>query len=506
MSGDETSIDTSATSMSSGDANGDAIVGSEKGHDASEDTDSTTPATKPSQSSDERYVMQSMDFLDSVFASYPRRDFAFRLWDGTLWQKKPTPPPPSSSSSSDTYQTNVNGEENTVVKPKFTVVLNHAAALRRMFLPPSDDRFGLAYTLGDFDIEGDTGGALDLGRHLWETWRWYDIFISAFKLIRLPSSPNSTSSHMAQLSGSVHSENRDRNAIQFHYDMGNDFYQLWLDSRMVYSCGYFKSPQDSIEDAQLNKLDIICRKLRLRRGETLLDIGCGWGALAIHAAKHYGARVTGVTLSEEQVKLGRQRVASENLSDAVSIKLCDYRQVDGQFDKIVSVGMVEHVGRSHLHEYFSKAYALLRPGGVFLNHGITLLHDNFKSPRQVRNGFFARYIFPDGDLQPLPYILKFVADANFEIRDIETLREHYELTLQRWTDKFLASEKEVVQLVGRETFRLWKLYLLAAGWGFKVGLHGIYQTLLFKADESRTATPHLPLTRDDWYIPAEEQE
>lgn len=434
----------------------------------------------PAQTEEDPYVLQTLDFLESIFANSPRDNFTFRLWDGTEWRKN------SAASSK---------------PPNFTIVLNHAASLRRMFLPPSDTRLAMSYTLGDFDIKGDAGGALDLGRHLWESWRWIDVLVNAYKLICLPSRPYSADKHVPQLHGAVHSEHRDRRAISFHYDISNDFYQLWLDDLMVYSCGYFRTPHDSIHNAQLRKLDMLCRKLRLKSGERLLDIGCGWGALAIHAAREYGAVVTGVTLSERQAALARTRAESAGVSDRVTFELRDYRRIEGTFDKIVSVGMVEHVGRTNLPQYFAKTYGLLKPGGVFLNHGITLLHDKFVSQRKVRNGFFGKYIFPDGDVQPVPYVLKHAAETGFEIRDVESLREHYALTLQCWHERFDRNEKEIVKIVGRDMFRLWKLYLLSAGWGFKVGLTSIIQTLLYKPDETGSALEHLPLTRDDWYDP-----
>ena len=432
-------------------------------------------ATDTSSSSDP-YVSQTIDLLEAVFASYPRTDYAFRLWDGTIWQKKPASP------------------------PRFTIVLNHASSLRRMFFPPSDSRLGECYMIGDFDIEGALPEALNLGKHLWETWSWKDTLRFAYKLLCLPSAPP-TEDHAPQLSGTVHSQNRDKDAIQYHYDVSNDFYQLWLDKQMVYSCAYFKTPDDDIHTAQFQKLDMICRKLRLKAGERLLDIGCGWGALAIHAAKHYDVEVLGVTLSEKQVELAVQRVKDAQMSDKVSIQLLDYRNVDESrpFDKIVSVGMVEHIGRQNLAIYFQKAYRLLRPGGVFLNHGITILHDEFKSMREAKNGFFAKYIFPDGDVQPLNYILNYAAMTKFEIRDVESLREHYARTLQCWLTRFENNEDKIVEMVGIKSYRLWRLYLLGAGWGFANGLHSIYQTLFYKAEEDEPINKNLPMTREDWY-------
>ncbi|KAI0567034.1 cyclopropane-fatty-acyl-phospholipid synthase [Gracilaria domingensis] len=421
------------------------------------------------------YVQQTLTFLDSIFANYPPTDFSFRLWDGTIWQK------PNADSA------------------RFTVVLNHPAALRRMFLPPSDTRMARAYTLGDFDIEGEAIRALSLGQHLWQTWGWRDLFYNAIQLVRLPSDSSTGDKHEAQLTGTVHSEDRDKKAIQFHYDVSNDFYKMWLDSRMVYSCGYFNSVTDNIDTAQFNKLDMICRKLRLKEGERLLDIGCGWGGLVIHAVQNYGVYAVGVTLSDKQVELARERVKQAGIADRCKIEMLDYRNVDESepFDKIVSVGMIEHVGRQMLQTYFEKCYRLLRTGGVFLNHGITLLNDVFKSEREMKRGFFCKYIFPDGDIQPFLFVLERAAAAGWEIRDVESLREHYALTLNRWHTRLEQHEKEAVELMGSESYRLWKLYLLSAGWGFASGLHTIYQTLLYKTTDD--VAPQLPLTRSDWY-------
>ena len=425
------------------------------------------------------YINQTLDFLQAVFANYNRSDYAFRLWDGTMWQKDGQHSP----------------------SPQFTITLNHPASLRRMFFPPSDSRLGEAYMLGDFDINGQMGQALDLGKHLWRTWSWKDTFRFAYKLISLPSSPIPTASYSPQLQGEVHSEERDMKAIEYHYDVSNEFYKLWLDKEMVYSCAYFEDPDESIDVAQLRKLDYICKKLRLQPGERLLDIGCGWGALVIHAVKNYGVTALGVTLSEKQYTLANERIKQAGLQASCKVEVVDYRHVDESqpFDKIVSIGMIEHVGRENISVYFDKAYRLLKPGGVFLNHGITLLHEEFMSKRRVKNGFFAKYIFPDGDLQPLVYILQFAANSKFEIRDVESLREHYHLTLNCWRLRLEKHEKEIVDMMGRECYRLWRLYLLGAGWGFDNGIHSIYQTLLYKSNVSGSVRDDLPLNRKDWY-------
>lgn len=439
-------------------------------------------------------VIRTVDFLSTVFATYPRTDFSFILWEGTEWRKPNTPP------------------DEPVM---FSILLNSAGSLRRMFLPPSDTRLGFAYTVGEFDFRGDGSRMLDLGRHLWESWTWMGTLLSAYKLLRLPTSERVNintddvgmdADSSVSSSGSFHSRMRDKLAIQAHYDVSNEFYQLWLDQRMVYSCAYFRSGNESIDEAQRNKLDICCRKLRLKEGQRLLDVGCGWGALVIHAALNYGVHAVGVTLSERQATLARQRVKEAGLEARVQILLRDYRDLDvdrdGAFDAIVSVGMVEHVGRDNLREYFARVWDLLKPSGVFLNHGISLLHDEFKAQWRVRQGFFAKYIFPDGDVQPLNYVLNAATSATkFEIRDIENLREHYAKTLDFWYERFVAKEDIIVSMVGRDMFRLWRLYLMGASWNFSKGLVSIYQTLFFKASEdSPSADGVLPLTRQDWYI------
>ena len=426
----------------------------------------------------DRRIAQTLDLLEAVFANYARRDFALRLWEGTTWQP------------------------NNAQAPRFIIVLNHPSALRRMFFPPTERRLGEAYMFGDFEIEGQMFEALNLARYLWENWTWRDTLYFAPKLLRLPSRMVDSSEQIAHLSGQRHSINRDKQAIQHHYDVSNEFYQLWLDEKMVYSCAYFADPDESIHTAQSRKLDYICRKLRLQPGERLLDIGCGWGALIIHAAKHYGVDALGITLSEKQLVLARQRIADEGLSERCRAELLDYRKVDEtqRFDKIVSIGMVEHVGRENLGIYFEKAYRLLRPGGVFLNHGITLLNAPFEPiGGSAKDSFVQQYIFPDGDSQPIAYILDIAAKAQFEVRDLESLREHYALTLKRWLERYEAHEETILKMMGTIGYRQWRIYLAGARWAFEAGLNSVFQALLYKSVDGKAATNDLPLNRDDWY-------
>jgi cyclopropane-fatty-acyl-phospholipid synthase len=298
----------------------------------------------------------------------------------------------------------------------------------------------------------------------------------------------------ASVSGRRHSLTRDRAAVRHHYDVSNRFYRLVLGPSMVYSCGYFATPGDSLEVAQERKLDLICRKLRLAPGERLLDIGCGWGSLLLHAAAHYGVRAVGVTLSEPQAQLARVRAREAGLGDRVEVRVADYRQTaDGPFDKIASVGMYEHVGRSELDRYVRVVKGLLAPGGLFLNHGIASLASQQSGP----DTFIARYVFPDGELHPVTDLMSSMQAAGLEIRDAESLREHYPLTLRRWAANVQARQADAISEVGEARVRIWRLYMLASAQAFEAGDITVYQTLAVNHD-----APHdLPLDRAELLTP-----
>lgn len=289
--------------------------------------------------------------------------------------------------------------------------------------------------------------------------------------------------------GHLHSLARDRAAIQHHYDVSNDFYRLLLGPSMVYSCAYFADEAESLDDAQERKLELICRKLRLEPGERLLDIGCGWGSLLIHAARHHGVSGVGVTLSDAQARLARQRVAEAGLSDRIEIRVLDYRELaDGPFDKIASVGMYEHVGRGELERYTRTVTDLLAPGGLFLNHGIARLHSEPPSA----DTFIYRYVFPDGELSPVTDVMSALQAAGLEVRDVESLREHYPLTLRRWLGNLAAHRDEAVAGIGVGRERVWRLYMLGSALGFEGGDVTVYQVLTAKP-----GAPHgLPLRRE----------
>ena len=288
-------------------------------------------------------------------------------------------------------------------------------------------------------------------------------------------------------------------AIQFHYDISNEFYQLFLDERMLYSCGYFDGWHDDIGKAQVDKLDMICRKLRLKPGERLLDIGCGWGALLIHAAEHYGVTGHGVTLSQAQFDLATQRVAAKGLAEKVTIELKPFQAVAGQFDKISSIGMFEHVGWAHHEAYFAAVRKRLRPNGLYLHHAITRpakADDKtfFKGSKEY--AAIIRYIFPGAELDYVGHSARLLEKHRFEVHDVENWREHYGRTCRLWHDRLLANMDRASALAGEPRARLWLLYLAGVSLGFSRGGLLIYQTL---ASRRAKGPAELPPTRRDLY-------
>jgi cyclopropane-fatty-acyl-phospholipid synthase len=413
--------------------------------------------------------------LESLFDKSSTRRVGFRLWDGSRWPDD---------------------------RPRdATMVLQHPDALEHMLLPGTEAGLAEAYLRNDFDVEGDIEAALDLAEHLLRQTpgesngaRW----LGAWRHLPMSAKLRAVGRLLPNGIGAKHSRERDRRAVTFHYDISNDFYALWLDRRMIYSCGYFQSPDDALDDAQRQKLDHICRKLRLEPGQRLLDIGCGWGALVLHAAAHYGVEATGITLSERQAEWARARVAETGLTARVRIELCDYRdflRATSPFDAVVSVGMAEHVGRENLPEYFRTVREALKPRGVFLNHAIAL----GVVPRPDAGGdwFIDRYVFPDSDVPPMAVVATAAESTGFEIRDVECLREHYALTLRHWVHRLESAHDEALHFVDEPTYRTWRLYMAGSAYGFAAGQLGIYQTLLSRLDARGAAG--LPLTREDWY-------
>ncbi|MGA8621122.1 MAG: cyclopropane-fatty-acyl-phospholipid synthase family protein [Candidatus Sulfotelmatobacter sp.] len=365
-----------------------------------------------------------------------------------------------------------------------------------MFTSPSELTLGEAYIFDDFDIEGDIEASFDLADFLLSQERATikKLYLSMI-LGRLPATGRPrVVPRPLRLRGSVHTRSRDRDAIRYHYDLPSEFYSLFLDRRMLYSCAYFHTAVDELDQAQEQKLDYICRKLQLRPGDHVLDIGCGWGALVIYATAHYGVRALGISLSASQAELARKRIHNSGLDGQCSVEVRDYRDlgVQQQFDKIVSVGMVEHVGEGQLPEYFSRTWRLLRPGGVFLNSGIAA------SVAYHRQGpsFIDRYVFPDGELVPLNTALGALERNGFEVKDVENLREHYALTLHHWVRRLEAHAEEARCITDDTTYRTWRLYMSASAHRFRSAGMNLYQMLLAKPLNGKSG---MPFTRTDWY-------
>ena len=386
------------------------------------------------------------------------------------------------------------------VEPRFTLVCRNPGVVRSMILGRDRLRLAEAYFRGDLDIEGDFFAALGLKDHLNNIRLCLrDRLITILGAARLGSSVDTSPAEPEQRTSlhgqavTAHSKPENRASIEFHYDVSNEFYALWLDEAMVYSCAYFEHQEDTLEQAQWAKLDHICRKLRLAPGDRFLDIGCGWGALVIHAAQHYGVHAHGITLSQRQLELARQRIAQAGLEDRVTVELRDYRDLAGEsvYDKVASVGMFEHVGLKNLPVYFATVHRLLKPAGLFLNHGIT--HDVEGWEKTSSTEFINRYVFPDGQLDTVSNIQRGMERARFEIADVEALRPHYALTLRHWVARLERHHDEALRYVSESTYRVWRLYMAACALEFESGEIGVYQVL---ASKRSVGAARLPLTRE----------
>ncbi|MFN9707915.1 MAG: class I SAM-dependent methyltransferase [Burkholderiales bacterium] len=381
----------------------------------------------------------------------------------------------------------------------FTLVCHEPRTVLSLLLRSDPLRFAEAYFRCELDVEGDFFAAVNLKEALeGMKVRMIDKLQAikvAWRLRRAikhqKKTNSSTSVHILKQAQAVkfHSPLESRQAIAFHYDVSNYFYALWLDEAMVYSCAYFQSPQDPLSQAQCAKLDLICRKLLLKPGDIFLDIGCGWGALILHAARHYGVRANGITLSEQQLDHVQKRVIQEGLQGQVAVALADYRDLSGLacYDKIASVGMFEHVGLKNLQTYFATVHRLLKPGGLFLNHGIT--HDIEGWKKTLSTEFINRYIFPDGQLDTIGNIQRAMERSGFEIADLESLRPHYALTLRHWVHRLERQHTQALKYVSESVYRTWRLYMAACALEFETGEIGIYQVLAGKRARRPLQTP-----------------
>lgn len=385
--------------------------------------------------------------LGKVFDRLALKPFAVTYWDG----------------STETY-----GEGD----PRFRIIFNKPLPKKEMLDDPSL-ALGEAYMDGNIDYEGDIREILDLA------YRNKEVFAGKEQIINILTRLKPTSLK------------KQKSDVQYHYDLGNDFYQLWLDETMSYSCAYFKQPDNSLYQAQVNKIMHILKKLNLSQGESLLDIGCGWGELIIRAARQYGAKALGITLSEEQYKKTKERIKNENLEGTVDVQLVDYRELaDAQekFDKVVSVGMIEHVGSANIPEYFKAANKLLNPGGIFLLHSIT------KQVETETNPWIEKYIFPGGYIPSVRELFNVLPDYDFHLADAESLRLHYAKTLEYWAVNFEKNLDKVKEKFDNRFIRMWRIYLNSCVAAFRYSVVDIHQVILVKGLNN-----NIPMTRDYMY-------
>jgi cyclopropane-fatty-acyl-phospholipid synthase len=393
------------------------------------------------------------------------------------------------------------------------LVVRNRRALRRLLFKPGELGLARAWVAGDLDVDGDLYAALDaLAELIWERGEdartlgqaLRDSEVRAairglFKLAGPPLPPAPPAEEMRRGRGHLHTRRTDKRAISHHYDVGNDFYELVLGPSMVYSCAYWPAPEaagGTLERAQHDKLELVSAKLGLKPGMRLLDVGCGWGSMAIHAAREHGVTVVGVTLSQEQAAYARKRIAEEGLTDRIEIRVQDYRDVaDGPFDAISSIGMAEHVGAEKYLQYAQHLYALLKPGGRLLNHQIARRPWGDESAYDV-DAFIDAYVFPDGELAPVGTTVTQLERAGFEVRDLESIREHYAHTLRRWVANLEAGWDRATGLVSPGRARVWRLYMAASALAFEHNRIGVNQILAVKTPESGASG--LPLRTRTW--------
>lgn len=376
---------------------------------------------------------------------------------------------------------------------KSCIVIHEAAVIRELIIHRSLSRLTEAYLAGAVSVNGNMESLFDLGSYLktlhfsWsEKWHLIRMALKLPSHYKMKGRKEEYQRHASHKNG--------RASIAHHYDVSNEFYRLWLDPEMVYTCAYFRDEKQSLADAQIEKLDYLCRKLRLKAGQTLLDIGCGWGALAIHAAKKYGVKVHGITLSENQVRSAQQKVAEAGLEDQVKIELCDYRNLpkDAKYDRVVSVGMFEHIGIKNFPVYFGVVKRVLKRGGLFLNHGITNDTGWLRTPV---TRFINKYIFPDGELARVSDVSDAMEKAGFEVLDMESLRRHYAFTLRHWVKSLEENCEEAIRQTNEVTYRLWRLYMSGSAYYFDEGSIGVSQLLVGHIHDPVA----IPLRRDDIY-------
>jgi cyclopropane-fatty-acyl-phospholipid synthase len=416
-----------------------------------------------------------MDARSAVQAvlSGPDRPFGVQLWDGSF-----VPPAPAG-------------------RDQPLVVLTSERAAAAFGLPPSEERLSEAFLDGDVEVQGDLVHFLELA----SAWSGPQDLPAAAVATGLVAEMGALATELLRAAGR-HSLARDDAAIRHHYDVGNDFYRLFLDEQMVYSCAYWAPGVERLETAQAAKLELVCRKLGLEPGQRFLDIGCGWGALVARATRRFGVRATGITLSPAQRELAEGRLGRESpSSERPDIRLTDYRRLPAheRWDAVASVGMMEHVGREYLGRYFSVLSDHLVPGGLLLNHAIAETGDGRRTIpwlHRSHGGFIRHEIFPDSDLPPLQQVVETAQRAGFEVLDIETMRPHYERTLVEWLARLDRRFPEAVAMVGKRRARAWRLYLASSAVAFRTARTTVAQVLLQKKHDG--ALPPV-IDRQAWY-------
>ncbi|WP_459203680.1 class I SAM-dependent methyltransferase [Ralstonia pseudosolanacearum] len=356
-------------------------------------------------------------------------------------------------------------------RPTVTLTVREASALP-LLLSPTLNNLGEAYVQEKIDLDGRLPDIINVG-------------------YQLAASAAATGSNVLArvVRHFAHTKEGDKASIRYHYDVSNDFYKLWLDRNMVYSCAYFEHGDETLDDAQIKKIDHILTKIRLQPDQTLLDIGCGWGALVLRAAQQFGARCLGVTLSQNQFDLARERVRAAGLEDRVEIRLQDYRDLTGAFDRITSVGMFEHVGRKNLPGYFRRVHSLLADNGIAMNHGITSSDPEGGESSLGGGDFIDRYVFPQGELPHISLALRAAQEGGLEALDVESLRRHYARTLEHWADRFEANGETIRKIVDEKTYRIWRVYLAGCAHAFDADEVSIFQIVCQKSGKPAASIP-----------------
>jgi len=449
-----------------------------------------SPQPPPERGRPDPAIARTIAVLDLAFGPPSQRNYDIRLWDGTVLHGGATPP------------------------ADFSLFFRRRGALRRMLLPPSELTIVESLISGDVEIEGNMETAMWLsdaiGKNVQSGGGLAKLLPVVLALPKDDEAPRPEDSRYARglrlLTPRVRKSTESE--IRFHYDVGNDFYALWLDKRMLYTCAYYKKATDSLETAQVNKLDHICRKLRLQPGERFLDIGCGWGGLVMHSAEHYGVQATGITLSAAQAEWAQRGIAEKGIGDRCKVEVMDFRDLpaNARFDKMSSVGVTEHIPEDKQPAYFARAFQALEPGGLFMNHcevstraarRTNSAGEKFTRWLWKRDQFIDKYVFPDAKLVPLASVIRAAEKVGFETRDVESLREHYAMTLREWVRGLEHRKAEAIRLVGERTYRVWRLYMSAAAFGFHTAGLNLVQTLLAKPGPGGNS--NMPLTREYMY-------